>query len=183
MSYCVLEFLLQPKQLHFILGFQPYIRHVKAIWSGVPTFQFHLFDVPIHLIDFALHIADVNSDFSNRATSSTTALLLKGSTWAAHGLRCSSWNITSWAKTRASTIWALWHTTIETEGIALSITMTAFVRSMTFGTFTNPVTVERQMLMYYVNILSFLENLERTWQKINEGRSRSATGQLEMCFW
>lgn len=48
--------------------------------------------------------------------------------------------------------------------------------------FSNLVTAVRQMLMYYVNILSFLENPERTWQEINEGRCRCATGQLEICF-
>lgn len=48
--------------------------------------------------------------------------------------------------------------------------------------FSNLVTAVRQMLMYYVNILSFLENPERTWQEINEERCRCATGQLEICF-
>lgn len=48
--------------------------------------------------------------------------------------------------------------------------------------FSNLVTAVRQMLMYYVNILSFLEDPERTWQEINEERCRCATGQLEICF-
>lgn len=48
--------------------------------------------------------------------------------------------------------------------------------------FSNLITAVRQMLMYYVNIFSFLENPERTWQKIDEYRCRDATEQLEMCF-
>ena len=49
--------------------------------------------------------------------------------------------------------------------------------------FSNLITAVRQMLMYYVNIFSFLENPERTWQKIDEYRCRDAAEQLEMCFW
>ena len=48
--------------------------------------------------------------------------------------------------------------------------------------FSNLVTIVRLMLMYYVDILSFLEDPELTWQKINKERCRGATGQLEMCF-
>lgn len=48
--------------------------------------------------------------------------------------------------------------------------------------FSNPVTAVRQMLMYYVDIFAFLENTERTWERINAGRCNSPTGQLELPF-
>lgn len=48
--------------------------------------------------------------------------------------------------------------------------------------FSDLVTAERQMLMYYVDILVFLENPERTWERINAGRCNDPTGQLELTF-
>ena len=48
--------------------------------------------------------------------------------------------------------------------------------------FSNLVTAVRQMLMYYVNIFSFLENPELTWKKINDERCRAPSGQLVMSF-
>ena len=48
--------------------------------------------------------------------------------------------------------------------------------------FSNLVTAVRQMLMYYVDIFSFLENPERTWEKINAERCKTGTGQLELHF-
>lgn len=48
--------------------------------------------------------------------------------------------------------------------------------------FSNLVTAVRQMLMYYVDIFAFLENPERTWERINAGRCNSPTGQLELPF-
>ena len=38
--------------------------------------------------------------------------------------------------------------------------------------FSNLVTAVRQMLMYYVDIFSFLENPEQTWELINARRCR-----------
>lgn len=48
--------------------------------------------------------------------------------------------------------------------------------------FSNLVTAVRQMLMYYVDIFSFLENPERTWERINAERCMADTGQLELEF-
>ena len=48
--------------------------------------------------------------------------------------------------------------------------------------FSNLVTAVRQMLMYYVDIFSFLENPERTWEKINAERCETDVGQLELRF-
>lgn len=48
--------------------------------------------------------------------------------------------------------------------------------------FSNLVTAVRQMLMYYVDIFSFLENPERTWEKINAERCEADVGQLELRF-
>ena len=48
--------------------------------------------------------------------------------------------------------------------------------------FSNLVTAVRQMLMYYVDIFAFLENPERTWERINTGRCNSPMGQLELSF-
>ena len=48
--------------------------------------------------------------------------------------------------------------------------------------FSNLVTAVRQMLMYYVDIFSFLENPERTWEKINAERCEAGVGQLELRF-
>lgn len=48
--------------------------------------------------------------------------------------------------------------------------------------FSNHVTAVRQMLMYYVDIFSFLENPERTWERINAERCMADTGQLELEF-
>ena len=48
--------------------------------------------------------------------------------------------------------------------------------------FSNLVTAVRQMLTYYVNIFSFLENPEQTWEKINAERFETDTGQLVYSF-
>ncbi len=48
--------------------------------------------------------------------------------------------------------------------------------------FSNLVTAVRQMLMYYVDFFSFLENPERTWEKINAERCEADVGQLEIRF-
>ena len=48
--------------------------------------------------------------------------------------------------------------------------------------FSNLVTAVRQMLMYYVDIFSFLENPERTWERINAERCETDTGQLVLQF-
>ena len=48
--------------------------------------------------------------------------------------------------------------------------------------FSNLVTAVRQMLMYYVDIFRFLENPERTWERINAGRCKADIGQLELQF-
>ena len=48
--------------------------------------------------------------------------------------------------------------------------------------FSNLVTAVRQMLMYYVDIFSFLENPERTWEKINAEKCEADVGQLELRF-
>ena len=48
--------------------------------------------------------------------------------------------------------------------------------------FSNLVTAVRQMLMYHIDIFSFLENPERTWERINAERCMADTGQLELEF-
>ena len=48
--------------------------------------------------------------------------------------------------------------------------------------FSNLVTAVRHMLMYYIDIFSFLENPERTWERINAKRCKASSGQLELDF-
>lgn len=48
--------------------------------------------------------------------------------------------------------------------------------------FSNLVTAVRQVLIYYVDIFSFLENPERTWERINAERCETDTGQLVLQF-
>lgn len=48
--------------------------------------------------------------------------------------------------------------------------------------FSNLVTAVSQMLMYYVDIFAFLENPERTWERINARRCDNPTGQLVLAF-
>lgn len=50
------------------------------------------------------------------------------------------------------------------------------------GAFSNLVAAVRQMLMYYIDIFSFLENQERTWERINAKRCKAPSGQLELDF-